>query len=82
MQLFIRQQIISPGITNIWDHMDGCGKQYRCSKALYLLSVLACTYDVIVDMWVGAPGHRKDVVERMNAQDKAFLINQIITANT
>ena len=34
----------------IYDTTDGCSKQYRCSNALWLLSVLEFTYRVIIDI--------------------------------
>ena len=57
----------------IWEDTDGCGKQYRCGTALYLLSMLACTFDVTIDRAIGAPGHGKDVVDGLNATDKCYL---------
>jgi hypothetical protein len=52
---------------------DGCGKQYRCGSALYLLSLLASQKHVVVDRAIGASGHGKDIVDGLNATDKRFL---------
>mmetsp|Transcript_48111 Transcript_48111/g.102792 ORF Transcript_48111/g.102792 Transcript_48111/m.102792 type:complete len:335 (-) Transcript_48111:136-1140(-) len=60
------------GLT-VWDDTDGCGKQYRCGTAMYLLSILASTYGIVIDRAVGAPGHGKDIVDGLNATDKIFL---------
>ena len=74
------QEIIKRGISTMWDHTDGCTKQYRCAKALYLMSCLASEFDIIIDRLVDAPGHGKDVVDGMNAQDKVYLRHKMITA--
>ena len=71
---------IKRGESTMWDHTDGCTKQYRCAKALYLLSCLAAEFDIIIDRLVDAPGHGKDVVDGMNAQDKVYLRHKMITA--
>jgi hypothetical protein len=57
----------------IWDDTDGCGKQYRCGTAMYLLSILASTYGIVIDRAIGAPGHGKDIVDGLNATDKVYL---------
>ena len=51
--------------------MDRCADQYRCATALYLLSILAHAYDIIIYHGVGAPGH---------ATNKQFLSLFIATA--
>jgi hypothetical protein len=55
------------------DHMDGCSKQYWSGTAMYLLSVTTVAYGITIDRAVGAPGHRKDKVDGLNATDKRFL---------
>ena len=57
----------------LWDDTDGCGKQYRCAKALYLLSLLSVHFHVAIDRAIGAPGHGKDIIDALNAIDKQFL---------
>jgi len=57
----------------VLENTDGCQDQYRKSVAWYLLTVLATTYQVAIDRGVGAPGHGKDLVDGLNALDKAFL---------
>ena len=34
----------------LYDTTDGCGKQYICANVLWLLSVLAFIYRVIIDI--------------------------------
>jgi hypothetical protein len=55
------------------DNTDGCAKQYRCGTALYLLALLAVTYDIVIDRAIGAPGHGKCEVDGGNAVDKQFI---------
>ena len=55
--------MIRPSISTIWEHTDGCTKQYRCSKSLYLLSSLAVEYEVTIDRHIDAPGHGKDLFD-------------------
>eukprot|EP00978_Attheya_sp_CCMP212_P017892 scaffold48234_cov60-Attheya_sp.AAC.6 len=57
----------------MWDQIDGCGKQYRCCIAYYLLSVLSVKFQIIIDRAVDTPGHGKDVVYGFNAVQKWFL---------
>ena len=56
--------------STMWDDTDGCMKQYRSGNAMFLLSVLAAEYSIIVDRAIGAPSHGKDVVDGLNATDK------------
>ena len=55
------------------DNTDGCAAQYRSANALYLISLLAVAYGLVIDRAVGAPGHGKDLVDGLNAVDKRFL---------
>jgi len=64
--------VLIAGLT-VWDDTDGCGKQYRCGTAMYLLSILASKYGIIIDRAIGAPGHGKDIVDGLNATDKVYL---------
>mgnify|MGYP000211327405 FL=1 len=57
----------------LYGNTDGSGTQYRCSNALYFLSLLAFNYSIIIDRAVGAPGHGKDLVDGLNAVDKQYL---------
>jgi hypothetical protein len=59
--------------TTMWDETDGCGKQYRCAKAYWLLSHLSAKYDMAIDRAIGAPSHGKDIVDGINATDKQYL---------
>ena len=41
----------------IYDTTYGCSKQYRCSNIMWLISVLECTYKVIIYIFNNYPGH-------------------------
>eukprot|EP00966_Prymnesium_polylepis_P105434 2441600-Prymnesium_polylepis.1 len=66
----------------LWDDTDGCGKQYRCGTALYLLSILASAFGITIDRAIGAPGHGKDIVDGLNATDKVFLRKKMCMIGT
>eukprot|EP00957_Ditylum_brightwellii_P048693 3694718-Ditylum_brightwellii.AAC.1 len=58
--------------TTTWKETDGCAKQYRCAIDMYLLSLISVRFNIVIDRAVGAPGHGKDMVDGLNATDKAF----------
>jgi hypothetical protein len=71
---YLRKEKVLDELTGtVFDHTDGCAKQYRCATAIYLLSMLATKYHVTINRAIGAPGHGKDVVDALNAVDKEFL---------
>jgi hypothetical protein len=66
----------------LYDETDGCAKQYRCSNAIYLLSVLASKYGITINRAIGAPGHGKDDVDGLNATDKRYLSGKFCMIGT
>ena len=58
---------------NLWGNTDDCAEQYRCKNALYLLSMLADAYNIIIDCGVGAPRRGREVVDGLNATYKMFI---------
>jgi hypothetical protein len=72
LEYLFENNVMKIGSTE-WQDTDGCGKQYRCGTALYLLSLLASPKHVVIDRAIGAPGHGKDIVDGLNATDKRFL---------
>ena len=50
-------------ISTIRDNTDDYAYQYRCATTLYLLSMLAHAYNIIMDFWVGVPVHSREVVD-------------------
>jgi len=57
----------------IWEFTDGCAKQYRCAKAVHLLSFLSSLLKVTIDRQIDAPGHGKGFVDGENGIDKSYL---------
>ena len=67
------KQLLTSSLSTIWENIDGCDEQYRCSSALYLMSVMSQTYSLIIDWGIIAPGHGKEVVDGINAVDKRYI---------
>ena len=40
--------------------------QYRCDTAIYLLSILAHYFQIVIDWEMGAPGHGKYAIDGLN----------------
>ena len=40
-----------------WKNIYGCEEKYRCTTALYLLSILAHVNNIVIDCGVVVPGH-------------------------
>ena len=66
----------------MWDLIDGCTKQYRCSIAYYLMSYLSKSYQNFLNRDVDTPGHGKDVVNGFNAVHKRYLATCLIMRST
>ena len=73
MELLKKIKLLMTKKSTIWENTDGCAEQYKCTTALYLLSILSHAYNIVIDSGVGAPGHGKDIVDGLNAADKRFL---------
>ena len=70
LQFILTKGLIDPFLTTMWDHTDGCPNQYRFAYDIYLLTILALEYYIIIDIVVGPPGQGKDVIDIHNARDK------------
>ena len=81
LNLLADQERIRCACSTIWEHTDGYTKQYRCAKALHLLSYLALQHGITIDRQIDALGHGKDVVDGLNAQDKVYPRKAMITAD-
>ena len=64
---------MTTSLSKKWENNDGCAEKYRCASALYLMSVMSQCYYIIVDRGISAPGHGKEVVDRLNAFDKNYI---------
>ena len=66
----------------MWKTTDGCSKQYHCGTAMYFLSLLAFSFNIVIDRAICAPGHGKDIVDELNAVTKCFLQKQFCMIGT
>ena len=67
IKLFQNRTVFFYDVITIWEHTDGCVKQYRCATKLYLLSMLVNTYNIIIDCGVVAIVYGIEVVDGFNA---------------
>ena len=67
------RQLIFYDLNTIWDNTDSCTDKYICTTELYLLSMLAQSYNIIIDQCVGYLWHGREVVYGLNASEKMFL---------
>ena len=54
-----------PACTTL-ENTDGCVEQYIYVTTLYLISMLAYAYNIIIDGDVGAPVHGREVIDGLN----------------
>ena len=54
----------------IYDTIYGCIKQYICENSMWLLSVLAFTYIVIIDRCINAPGNGRSKLYGINGYNQ------------
>ena len=57
----------------MWEHTDGCAKQFSCSSTNYILSCLSLEFSIIIYILVGAPKHRKYLVGGLHDRYKRIL---------
>ena len=72
--LIKNKKVLTTSLSTIWENTDGSTEQYICASAMYLISVMSQTYSIIIDRGISAPGHGKEVVDGLNAFDKALYI--------
>ena len=73
IELLKEQKLLTSTLSKIWENTDNCADKYRCSSALYLMSVMSQCYSVIIDRGISAPGHGKEVVDGLNAIGNSYL---------
>ena len=79
IDLLRKQKCVGAGIVTIWYNIYGCAEHYICATALYLLSILSQSYNIIIDRGISAPGHVREVVDLLNATYKKFIFHLIST---
>ena len=67
------------GISTICYNTDGCAEYYIFAILLYVFSILLQTLKIIVDHEISVPGHGREVVYNLNATEKRFIFNMMIT---
>ena len=73
IELLKNIKVLFSDMSTIWVNTDGCEEQCRCATALYLLSMLAHAYNIIIDCGIGAPVHGIEVAGFLNATEKRLL---------
>ena len=66
-------------LSTIWEYTDGCAEQYRCSTALYLMSVLYQRHSIIFYRGISSTGHGKEVVDSLNDIYKRYMYQLMST---
>ena len=57
---------------------DGCAKQYKCAKAMYLMCKLATTLGVTIDQMLEVTGHGKDEADGHGGVFKSWLTGEMM----
>ena len=67
------KKVLTSALNTIWENTDGCAEKYRCSSALYFMSVFPQCHSIIIDQGISEPGHGKEVVDGLNAIGKCYI---------
>lgn len=62
----------------VWLKTDGCAKQYKCGKAMYLLCKLAAKLNVTIDQMLEVTGHGKDEADGHGGVFKNWLQGEMM----
>ena len=73
ISLHKNKKVLTTSLITIWENTDGCAEQYIFVSALYLMSVISQCYSIIIDQFISAPGHGKEVVDGLNSVDKSYI---------
>ena len=71
--MFFESGKLLSGMSTLREDTDGCDKKYRCDLAIYLMTVLSSSYDIIIYCAINVSGHVKNAVDRLNAKNKRYL---------
>ena len=66
----------------IYDNIEVCIKKYRCANSMWLLSVLAFTYIVIIYRCVNYTGHGRSKIDVINGYVKTYLKQNVCMIGT
>ena len=73
ISLLKNRKLLTTSLSKIWENTDGCAEQYKCTSALYLMSVISQCYSIIIDRVISAPGNWKEFVDGHNAIHKRYI---------
>ena len=73
-------RLVKDGYT-VWLKTDGCAKQYKCGKAMYLLCKLAARLNVTIDQMLEVTGHGKDEADGHGGVFKNWLLGEMKRAD-
>ena len=59
-------------LNSIYEIVDECAVQYRCSQVLYFLSQIALSWRILFVRCVQAPGHGKEEVDGLQGVEKTY----------
>ena len=73
IQIILESGLLVSGMPTVLEDTGGCAKQYRCALDIYLFNVLPTLYGIIMDHAINAPGHRNNIFNSLNTNDKCFI---------
>ena len=69
--MYYNNLLLKDGI--IYDTTDVCRKQYICANSMWLLSVLAFIYRLIMDRFINAQVRGRNKIDCITRSDKTYL---------
>ena len=69
IEVLKRRKCLGDVISTIQENKDVRADHYRCALALYLLSILSQSFNIIIDRGIIAPGHSREAVDDLNDTD-------------
>ena len=67
-------KLLKRGTGRLLCSTDGAAKQYKSSTSIYYMTLLATTFEIVVDRAIAAPGHGKTIVDAENGVDKNTIV--------
>ena len=61
--------MLSSKLSTLWENKDGCDENYICAMKLYLLSMLSKAYYVVIENFVSATEHRREVLDGLKTTE-------------
>ena len=64
-------------MSTVWEDTKGCAKQYSCTLAIYLMTVLLSSYVIIMDSAINAPVQGKNFIDGLNETENSHMKEQM-----